>query len=91
MSLREKPVLQMAPPYDDALVRRLEEGFSALLGFDVQFEAEEAPSLLSGFIAYVNGVVYDMSGRTQLRNIQKHLLDSVLVSAPEAKDEGDEI
>ena len=90
MSSREKPVLEMAPPYDDGLILRIEEGFSGLLGFEVRFEVNDAPSLLSGFIAYVNGVVYDMSGRTQLHNIQKHLLDSVLVSVPEEKGEGDE-
>ena len=90
MSAREKPVLEMAPPYDDGLIRRIEEGFTSMLGFDVHFEVIEAPGLLSGFIAYVHGVVYDMSGKTQLLNIQKHLLDSVLVSAPEATGEGDE-
>ena len=90
MSSRRRPILEMAPPYDDSLIRRVEEGFSSLLGFEVHFEVLETPGLLSGFIAYINGVVYDMSGKTQLANLQKHLLDSVLASTPQRKEEGDE-
>ena len=89
MSTREKPVLKLAPPYDADLVRHIEEEFFSLLGFAVQFEVTEAPSLLSGFIAYINGVVYDTSGKTQLNGIQKHLLDSVLMPAPAAEEEAD--
>ena len=89
MSLREKAILKIAPPYDDALLRRIEEGFTGLLGFSVRFEVIEAPALLSGFIAYVDGVVYDMSGQTQLSNIRQHLLDAVIIPAPAAR-EGDD-
>ena len=90
MSSRRRPILEMAPPYDDSLIRRVEEGFSSLLGFEVQFKVLETPSLLSGFIAYIDGVVYDTSGKTQLMNLQKHLLDSVIVSPSERREEGDE-
>ena len=89
MSTREKPVLKLAPPYDADLVRHIEEEFSSLLGFTVQFEVSEVPALLSGFIAYVHGVVYDASGKTKLAGIQKHLLDSVLMPAPAAGEEED--
>ena len=85
--MSEKPVLKLAPPYDHDLVRSIEDGFSDMLGFEVRFEVVETPSLLSGFIAYVHGVVYDASGKTQLSGIQKHLLDSVLAPAP-AGEEG---
>ena len=81
MSIRERPVLKIAPPYDADILRRIEAGFSDLLGFEVRFEVVETPSLVCGFIAYINGVVYDTSGKTQLAGIQQHLLDSVLTPA----------
>ena len=89
MSIHEKPVLKMAPPYDDALIRRIEEGFSSLLGFPVQFEVIEAPALLSGFIAYINGTVYDASSKTLLADVKKHLLDSVLAPPAPVKEADD--
>ena len=87
MSARHTSILKIAPPYDDALVRRIEQGFSDKLGFDVQFELVEDASLLCGFIAYVRGTVYDVSGKTQLAGISEHLLDSVLVPPPAAPEE----
>ena len=90
MSVHVKPVLKIAPPYDDALIRRIEEGFSDMLHFPVQFAVTESPALLSGFIAYIHGVVYDMSGQTQLKNIQQHLLDAVIIPAPTVQEGSDE-
>lgn len=90
MSAHEKHVLKMAPPYDDDLIRRIEDGFSNLLGFKVQFEVTEDPALLSGFVAYIHGVVYDVSGKTQLAGIQEHLLDSMIVPPPVKMEEGDD-
>lgn len=90
MSVHEKHVLKMAPPYDDELINRIEDGFSNLLGFKVQFEVTEDPALLSGFVAFVRGVVYDVSGKTQLAGIQEHLLDSMLVPPSVKKEEDDD-
>lgn len=88
MSTLRTPVLEIAPPYDDDLIRRIEQGFSNKLGIGVCFEVNEDPSLLCGFVAYVNGMVYDASGRTRLANIKEYLLDSALVP-PAAKEEED--
>lgn len=90
MSTHEKHVLKMAPPYDDKLVSRIEDGFTELLGFRVQFEVTEDPALLCGFVAYVRGVVYDVSGKTQLAGIEEHLMDSMIVPAPVIKEEDDD-
>lgn len=90
MSTHEKHELKMAPPYDDELIRHIEDGFSRLLGFKVRFEVTEDPALFSGFVAYVRGVVYDASGKTQLSGIQKHLLDAMVARRPDAKEEDDE-
>ena len=46
-TVRKNPILRIAPPYDDALLRRIEKGFADMLGFGVQFDVREDPSLLS--------------------------------------------
>lgn len=89
MNALRTPVLEIAPPYDGDLIRRIEQGFSNKLGIDVCFEVKEDPSLLCGFVAYVNGMVYDASGRTRLADIKDYLLDSVL-APPEAVAEEEE-
>ena len=89
MSARRSSVLKIAPPYDDALIRRIEQGFSDKLGFNVQFEVAEDASLLCGFVAYVRGTVYDVSGKTQLSGISEHLIDSV-ITPPAATEEDDD-
>jgi len=89
MNAHGTPVLKLAPPYDDDMIRRIEQGFSNKLGFDVQFEVTEDSSLLCGFIAYVNGTVYDASGKTQLSGIREHLLNSVAVPPPAEAEEED--
>jgi len=88
MSMLRTPVLKIAPPYDDDLIRRIEQGFSNRLKTDVCFEVNEDPSLLCGFVAYVNGMVFDASGKTRLADIKEYLLDSVLVP-PAVKEEDD--
>ena len=87
MSARSNAVLEIALPYNDDLIRRIEQGFSRKLGFDVQFDIVETPSLLNGFIAYIGGIVYDASGRTLLNDMKKHLLDSVLT--PPVREDDD--
>ena len=88
MNAHGNPVLRLAPPYDDDLIRRIEQGFSKKLGFDVQFEVIEDASLLCGFVAYVSGTVYDASGKTQLDGVKEHVVDSVL--APQITDAEEE-
>lgn len=89
MSAPTTSILKIAPPYDDDLIRHIEQGFSEKLGFGVQFEVVEDPAILCGFIAYIRGTVYDTSGKTQLENIKEHLLDA-FVAPSLAPAEGDD-
>ena len=90
MSVSKSSVLKIAPPYDDGLISRIEQGFSDMLNEDVQFEVVEDPSLLSGFVAFVHGTVYDVSGKTQLTGIKEYLLDSVIVPPPVEEEEDED-
>ena len=89
MSVSKLSVLKIAPPYDDDLISRIEQGFSNMLNDDVQFRVVEDPSLLSGFIAYIHGTVYDVSGKTQLTGIKEYLVDSVVMPPPIEEEEDD--
>lgn len=88
MSTLIKHVLEIAPPYDDELIRHIERVFSNQLNVDVHFKVNDNPSLLCGFIAYVNGIVYDASGKNRLDDLKEYLLDSLFVP-PEVKKEED--
>ena len=81
-TIRKNPILRIAPPYDDAQIRYIEKGFSDRLGYGVQFDVREDPSLLCGFIAYIRGTVYDVSGKTQLAGVSAYLIDAMNAPRP---------
>lgn len=86
-TLRKNPILRIAPPYDDALLRRIEKGFADMLGYGIQFDVREDPSLLCGFIAYIRGTVYDVSGKTQLVGVSAHLVEAMNAPPPPPEED----
>ena len=62
--------MKMAPPYSEKEVRELEEGFSRLCGREIVFQAVEDKSLIGGFVAFVDGNVYDTSYKTKLESFR---------------------
>lgn len=73
--MTETGTVRIAPPYDENLIRKLEAGFSRLLDRPVDLTAEEDPALLGGFVAYVDGKVYDASMQTGLTDLLQALED----------------
>lgn len=65
--------LLIAGPMNEGDILRLKEGFDRIAGEAVEFDVRREDSLLGGFIAYVGGRAYDMSLRTQLKSMRKHL------------------
>ncbi|MEA5059679.1 MAG: F0F1 ATP synthase subunit delta [Candidatus Pelethousia sp.] len=65
--------LSIAGPMENGDILALQNGFSRLIGEPVDFEVSREESLIGGFIAYMDGRVYDMSLRTQLKSLRKHL------------------
>ncbi len=65
--------LLIAGPMNQEDLQRLTAGFGRLLGEGVDFDVVRDESILGGFIAYVGGRVYDMSLRTQLKGLRKHI------------------
>ncbi len=72
----ERPVLLIAPPYDEETIKTIKEGFAKQYGENIDFEIVENDKLLGGFIAIINGRVYDTSFSTRLHEIGKQLSDS---------------
>ena len=65
--------LRIAPPYDEAELQSIQEGFETLLGTAIPFRVVEDPSLIGGFSAFIDGKVYDGSLSAQLGGMRRHL------------------
>jgi F-type H+-transporting ATPase subunit alpha len=69
----ERPVLLIAPPYDNDTIQTIKAGFAKQYGENLDFEIVENEKLLGGFIAIINGRVYDTSFSTRLQEIGREL------------------
>ena len=56
-----KPILRIAPPYDESEIRSITKGFEALFGKTLDFEIVPDETLLGGFVARIGGRVFDAS------------------------------
>ena len=62
-------LLWASKPWSQEQIESLEGRFAKLLGADVTFQAQVDSSLIGGFIARINGKVYDASLRGRLSHI----------------------
>jgi F0F1-type ATP synthase delta subunit len=67
-----RTLLKISPPYDEAM---LEQVMAALKGMaegfgGAEFELEEDPSILGGFIAYIGDTILDASVQKQLSEMR---------------------
>ena len=51
------------------------KGVKEKYGSDIVFERVFDETLIGGFLLKLDGVVYDYSVRTQLKNLKKHISD----------------
>ncbi len=65
-----KAMIKTAGSFDNADIDRIKTGFEKLLGEPLEFEVTQDISLLGGFVAYIDGRVYDASVALQLKNIR---------------------
>ena len=65
--------LRVAPPYTDQQIAKIKEGLKKLTGYEPDFQIVEDPDLLGGFVALVDGKVYDNSVRLRLEQMRKLL------------------
>jgi len=69
-------ILKIAPPYQEGEIGKISRGFEKLLGHEVRFRVVEDESLIGGFIAYIDGRVYDASLATQLGELRRRLKET---------------
>jgi F-type H+-transporting ATPase subunit alpha len=66
-------LLRVAKPMAEDEAARLSAHFSQALGKEVRFEVLVTPEIIGGFIALVDGRLYDASIRSPLQNMHQHL------------------
>lgn len=69
----DNPVLMIASPYDEATLSAIKEGFAKQYGKKIDFEVVEDNKILGGFIAIIDGKVYDASFSSRLYEINRQL------------------
>ena len=72
----DKPVLIVASKQDDNLIASIREGFEQRLGVELEFEVIEDEKISGGFIAVIDGKVYDTSFSSRLNELGRFLTTS---------------
>lgn len=67
--------LYVAGPFDTAALDKITEHFSRLLGQGVSFDLRRDEKLIGGFLAMVDGKIYDSSVAAELNALYRHMLD----------------
>ena len=70
-----KGMLYVAGPFDQPEIDKVTEHFTRLLGQPVAFEVKRDENLIGGFLAMVDGKVYDSRIAVQLKDLGRYMLD----------------
>lgn len=65
----KNPVLMIAPSFDEATTSAVCKGFSEIYGRELEFDVIKDKKLIGGFIAMIDGTVYDTSFSSRLSEI----------------------
>lgn len=68
-------IIKTARNMSDETYNMLCKGVNDKYGSDIVFERVFDETLIGGFLLKLDGVVYDYSVRTQLKNLKKHISD----------------
>ena len=74
--MMHKGELYIAGPCDDKLISNIEAQFSRILGGEVTFDVQRDERLIGGFLAMVDGKVYDSSILSRVKDVERHLFES---------------
>jgi len=78
----DRPILIVASKHDEKLIASVREGFESKLDEKLDFDVVESGKITGGFIAVIDGKVYDASFSSRL-----HELGKQMISPPEKKRE----
>ena len=68
-----KAMIKIAKPYDKDNIEKIKTHFRYIVDPGLEFDVVEDNTLIGGFIAYVNGKVYDASIKTKLYELSSHI------------------
>ena len=68
-----KARIETAGPFADADLKAIKDGFCKLIGQELEFEIVQNPCHIGGFVAYIDGKIYDATIKTQLSEIDERL------------------
>ncbi|NLT13533.1 MAG: F0F1 ATP synthase subunit delta [Clostridiales bacterium] len=69
----KKPVLMIAPSVDERTIRLICDEFTALFNEPFDFDVIRDEKLIGGFIAMIDGKVYDTSFSSRLNGICRQM------------------
>lgn len=69
----KKPVLMIAPSLDERTVKVVCDEFAAYIGESLDFDVIRDEKLIGGFIAMIDGKVYDNSFSSRLNDIYRQM------------------
>ena len=69
----KNPVLMVAPSFDEITISSVCDKFSALYGRKLEFDIVKDEKLIGGFIAMIEGTVYDTSFSSRLNEICRRM------------------
>ena len=69
----ERPILIIAPKSDENLITSIRLGFEHKLGTTLDFDVMESSRITGGFIAIIEGKVYDASFSSRLRELEQQI------------------
>ena len=72
----ERPILIVASKQDDTLIDTIREGFGRKFGTVLDFEIVENEKITGGFIAIIDGKVYDASFSSRLDELSRRILEA---------------
>ena len=70
----ERPMLIVASKKDETLIASIREGFERKLGAELDFDVVENEKIAGGFIAIVEGKVYDASFSSKLEKYSRQMM-----------------
>ena len=73
----KKALLKTAPKTSAETTERIKTGFSEYLNCELEWETVEDKTLIGGFLAYIDGTVYDCTVATALDTMKQTLSDAV--------------
>ena len=70
-----KGKIKTAGSLDEQAITEIKQNFETLLGEEIDFTIEQDPSIIGGFVVYVDNKVYDRSIRTHLEELKNYILE----------------